>query len=291
MNEYKISNTYTMHTKNIGDLAKIKAVLIKNQNKYYKFLYPEWTHYVRDKEIELLALRLNKNQKILEIGSGDGYIAYVLKEKYGLNVTASDIEPRYPQYTNVLKLDGQSTQLQNSQYDVIISVHVLEHIENINSALGEFKRLLKNDGYMYHLVPSTGIMFFTTLVQPLSYFRGIFLYLNGYFYLKYKPFKNKNILRFFKNFILFINPYNLFWGTGHGINNRLNCFKNWKTTSWSKIFNKNNLQIVNIEVSTIAYSVHKIFPFKFLSFRKWLASKGFSSANLFILKKEQNNDM
>jgi 2-polyprenyl-3-methyl-5-hydroxy-6-metoxy-1,4-benzoquinol methylase len=284
MIKYKISDKYTIHTKDINNLEIVKSNLIKNQIKYYRFLHPKWTHYVRDIEIELMASSLNKNQKILEIGSGDGYISNLLNNKYGLNVVASDLEPRFPQYTDVLKVDGQSTQFQDKEYDVIISLHVLEHIEDIDAAMGEFKRLLKDDGIMYHLVPSNGIMFLTTLVQPFAYIRGIFLHLNGYFYLKYQPFKNKNILRFIKSFIYCINPYNIFWGSGHGLYNRLGCFKNWRVESWKRVFNKNNLDTIDIKTSSISYSVYKILPFKFLSIRKWLSSNGFASANLFTLK-------
>jgi 2-polyprenyl-3-methyl-5-hydroxy-6-metoxy-1,4-benzoquinol methylase len=285
MNEYKISVNYTVATKNISNLEKIKSSLIQNQIKYYKFLHPSWTHYVRDIEIEILASSLNKNQKILEIGSGDGYIASLLKYKYGLNVIASDLEPRFPQYINVLKVDGQSTYFQDKEYDAIISLHVLEHIEDIDMAMNEFKRLLKDDGKMYHLVPSKSTMLFTSLMQPLSYIRAIYLYLNGYFISKYLPFRNRNILRFIKSFITTLNPFNLIWGSGHGVYNRLNCFKNWSISNWKKVFIKNNLEIIDVKQSNITYSMHKIFPFKFLYIRKLLVKMGGASANLFIVKK------
>ena len=285
MNEYKISASYAVSTKNTSDLEKIKSSLIKNQTKYYKFLHPKWTHYVRDVEIEILASSLNKNQKILEIGSGDGYIANLLKDKYGLNVIASDLEPRFPQYTNVLKIDGQSTYFQDKEYDAIISLHVLEHIEDIDMAMNEFKRLLKDDGKMYHLVPSKATMLFTSLMQPLSYIRAVYLYLNGYFLSKYLPFRNKNILRFIKSFITTLNPLNILWGSGHGVYNRINCFKNWSIPSWKNVFIKNNLEVMEIKQSNIVYSMHKIFPYKFLSIRKVLVKMGGASANLFIVKK------
>jgi ubiquinone/menaquinone biosynthesis C-methylase UbiE len=286
MNEYKISTNYTLATKKTSNLKKIKSSLIKNQIKYYKFLHPEWTHYVRDVEIEILALNLNKNQKILEIGSGDGYIANLLKTKYGLDVVASDLEPRYPQYIEVLKVDGQSTEFQEKQYDAIISLHVLEHIEDIDMALGEFKRLLKDDGVMYHLVPSKATMLFTSMMQPFSYIRAIYLYNNGYFLSKYLPFKNKNILRFIKSFITTLNPINILWGAGHGVYNRKDCFKYWSVENWIKVFTKNSLDVLEVKQSNISYSMHKIFPFRFIKFRKFIAKKRGASANLFIIRKK-----
>lgn len=285
MIQYKISDKYTIHTKSKNNLVVIQTTLIENQTKYYKFLHPKWTHYARDVEIELLASKLNKNQKILEIGSGDGYIANLLQTKYGFNVIASDLEPRFPQYTDVLKVDGQSTEFQEKEYDAIISLHVLEHIEDIDMAMGEFKRLLKDDGTMYHLVPSKATMLFTSLMQPLSYCRAIYLYINGYFLSKYLPFKNKNILRFIKSMMITLNPLNIFWGSGHGVHNRINCFKNWSIINWTKVFKNNKLTVLEVTQSNIAYSMHKIFPFKFLKLRKIFAKMGGASANLFIVKK------
>lgn len=285
MLKYKISDKYTIYPKNTNELGNIKSSLIKKQTKYCKFLYPEWTHYVRDIEMELLANNLNKNQKILEIGSGNGYIANLLQTKYDLDVVASDLEPRFPQHTDVLKVDGQSTNFQDKEYDAIISLHVLEHIEDLDMAMDEFKRLLKDDGVMYHLVPSKFTMLFTSLMQPLAYIRAIYLYLNGYFLSKYLPFENKNILRFIKSFIMTLNPFNILWGSGHGVYNRINCFKYWSVKNWEKVFNKNDLEVLEVKQSNISYSMHKIFPFKFIELRKKLAKKGFSSSNLFIMRQ------
>jgi len=284
--KYKFSDNYTFYSYNKIELDSIKSNIIKNQTKYYKFLHPKWTHYIRDVEIELLASNLTKDQKILEIGSGDGYVANVLKEKYGLNVIASDLEPRFPQYTNVLKIDAHSTEFQDKQYDVIISLHVLEHIENVDMAMNEFKRLLKDDGKMYHLVPSKATMLFTSLMQPLSYVRAIYLYSNGYFLSKYQPFKNKNILRFIKNFITTLNPINIFWGAGHGIYNRIDCFRYWSIENWRKVFERNDLEVIDIKQSSISYSMHKIFPFKLIKLRKFIAKNGGGICKSFYNKEK-----
>lgn len=291
MFQYRMSEKYIIFTKDEKNLNKIKNNLISNQNKYYKFLYPEWTHSMKNYEIELLTSNLNKNQKILEIGSGDGYLANILAEKYHLNITASDLEPRYPQYTKVFKADGQSNKFQDKEYDVIISSHVLEHIEDIDMAMDEFKRLLKDDGKMYHIVPSRGTMLFTTLVQPLAYIRGIYLHLNGYYLSKYQPLKNKNILRFIKSFILSLNPTALFWGAGHGVYNRLDCFKYWSIKNWTKVFNRNDLKVEKVKYSNISNSMHKIFPFKFIEIREYIAKWGGIFQSFYIKEKKLNESI
>lgn len=286
MYKYRTSNKYLVYSHEKKQIEQVKKNVIKNQVKYYKFLHPDWVQFAKDIEIGYIAPYLSKNQKILEIGSGEGYAANVLQNKYGLDVTASDLEPRYPQYTEVLKVDGQSTAFQDKQYDVIISFHVLEHIEDIDMALEEFKRLLKDDGIMYHIVPSRFNMFLTTIEQPLAYIRSIYLYLNGYYVSKYQPFKNKNILRFIKSFFTTINPLNIFWGAGHGVYNRLDCFRFWSIPYWSSIFHKNNLEVIEVHKSNFSNSMHKMFPFKFIKLRKFIAKIGGGSANLFIIRKK-----
>ena len=43
--------------------------------------------------------------------------------------------------------------ISDEYYDVIICSHVLEHVEDDNKALSEFKRILKKDGQLIFLVP------------------------------------------------------------------------------------------------------------------------------------------
>jgi uncharacterized UPF0146 family protein len=62
-----------------------------------------WIHYVRMKEISQILPYLDKEFKILEIGSGDGYIAKYLND-IGYNVVATDLNPRIPSYYNIKKL-------------------------------------------------------------------------------------------------------------------------------------------------------------------------------------------
>jgi SAM-dependent methyltransferase len=240
---------------------------------------------MRDTEIELLAGKLRKEWKILEIGSGDGYVAEKLIAKYGLNVVATDVEPRFPQYTEVLSVSDAGKYFHESEFDAVISLHVLEHIEGVEKVLSDFRRIVKENGLMIHVVPSVFSMLFTSVTQPLSYIRAIYLFLNGYFLSKFYPARKKNILRFFRSMILTLNPVNIFWGPGHGVNNRVNCFKKWKISYWRRIFEKAGWRITEVESSELAYSMHKIFPFRLLPLRKGLARNGFSSSNMFIVRK------
>jgi ubiquinone/menaquinone biosynthesis C-methylase UbiE len=263
----------------------MRSTLISKQKSIYKFLHPEWTHYTRNIEIDFLLEYLKPGQKILEIGSGDGYVAHYLSSKHQLNVTASDIEPRLPQYTDVLNTKDIKS-FQNNYYDVIISIHVLEHVNDIDSLLKDNMKYLKKDGVMLHIMPSTINMFVTSLVQPLAYIRSIYLILNGYHLSRFTPFQKKNIFRFLKFCFKTLNPYNIVWGSGHGIHNRWNCFRYWNLKSWVSIFHRNKLVVEKTFSSPFLYSMHKIFPFIGTSIRRKMARIGFSSSSLFILRKQ-----
>ena len=52
-----------------------------------------------------------------------------------------------------LKLDVTNIELPDNQYDVVICNHVLEHVNDVNKAFSEIRRILKPGGWAILLVP------------------------------------------------------------------------------------------------------------------------------------------
>jgi len=119
-----------------------------------------------------------KGKKILEIGCGYGALSYVLAAYGAAKVQGVDIsisKPRYNnQYLNLLncaidqlpimsgrridelekivsisEIDNQSPEI-NDQFDIILSVSVLEHVNDIRAGLNAMHCLLKKGGVMVH---------------------------------------------------------------------------------------------------------------------------------------------
>jgi SAM-dependent methyltransferase len=118
---------------------------------------------------------------ILEIGSGLGNISQLFVND-GTTITLSDISDAYvnelrtrfagTNHCGIVKLDIASTELEanNSIYDTIIAINVIEHIENDEAVIRNMHRLLVSGGRIIILVPAYQLLF-NKLDSGLGHFR------------------------------------------------------------------------------------------------------------------------
>jgi ubiquinone/menaquinone biosynthesis C-methylase UbiE len=92
-------------------------------------------------------LRNLKGQKILEVGAGRGYLSNLVSKK-GLAVTACDIvipeklKERFPQIT-WKAANIQDLPFKDNSFDTVITTHTLEHVQDLQSAIAEVRRVAK----------------------------------------------------------------------------------------------------------------------------------------------------
>jgi len=87
----------------------------------------------------------NKRIKILDIGSGYGFLSgLVKKNKY--DITEIDIKP---QNSKVIKADVYKLPFRNNSFDVITSKSSFCYWEDSDKALYEITRVLKPNGYLF----------------------------------------------------------------------------------------------------------------------------------------------
>ena len=116
----------------------------------------DWWKLIRNDEL-VTALGLfpnEKNLEILEIGGRDGYQAELISKK-GYKVTSIDINPLFPQSHPVQKGDITRLNFNENSFDIIFSSNMIQEIENIKDAFAEMNRVLKKDGIVIHIVPSS----------------------------------------------------------------------------------------------------------------------------------------
>ncbi|HEX7836622.1 MAG TPA: class I SAM-dependent methyltransferase [Kofleriaceae bacterium] len=94
---------------------------------------------------------------MLEIGSGDGFLASMLAP-LGRSMVTTDLTPgraaHAPELPRV-RCSATSLPFADASFDFIFSSSVLEHVRERELAMAELGRCLRPDGVMIHLMPST----------------------------------------------------------------------------------------------------------------------------------------
>ncbi|MEO8209864.1 MAG: methyltransferase domain-containing protein [bacterium] len=114
-------------------------------------------------KIKLALDELNNYQSVLEIGCGAGESSKRIFEMlYGRHFEASEYDSRYVRKLKGLNLPYKVTQesvynlnRSNSEFDVILLLEVLEHLEDVENALSELFRVSKK--YVIISVPNEPI--------------------------------------------------------------------------------------------------------------------------------------
>ncbi len=102
---------------------------------------------------------LDKNKKILEIGSGNGYLVRYLLDQ-GYDITGTEIGDDYINFAktnlsvDLSKIDGEKLNFEDQTFDIVLSFDVLEHIPNTDKHLQEVKRILKPGGFYLFGTPN-----------------------------------------------------------------------------------------------------------------------------------------
>jgi glycosyltransferase involved in cell wall biosynthesis/predicted SAM-dependent methyltransferase len=94
-----------------------------------------------------------ENLKVLDIGTGNGEISSFIGKTN--QVTSVDIyDSRQVTKDFNFSLCNESLPFKSESFDVIISNHVIEHVENQALHIKEIKRVLKNNGVLYLATPN-----------------------------------------------------------------------------------------------------------------------------------------
>ncbi len=95
----------------------------------------------------------------LDLGSDNGVISYLLRERGGSWKTA-DLDEESVQATrelvqrDVFQIDGLRTPFEDNEFDLVVIVDLLEHIEADRAFVGEVFRILKPGGELIVNVPN-----------------------------------------------------------------------------------------------------------------------------------------
>jgi ubiquinone/menaquinone biosynthesis C-methylase UbiE len=106
----------------------------------------------------LSAFDLKPGDRVLDVGAGPGFLAAEIAEAVGNSGSVCGVDISEPllkiarsqtKGKNKIKyLHGDATQLpfQEEEFDVVVSTQVLEYVPDVEAALAEFHRIIKNGG-------------------------------------------------------------------------------------------------------------------------------------------------
>ena len=243
----------------------------------------EWLHHLRTNELEMMIKNIpSKESKILEVGGGDGFIASSLADR-GFNITSVDLNPRYPQSFPVWQGDGTKMGFSDESFDAIITVHVLPNVGQIRELLGESSRVLKNDGVMIHVVPSSFWVMITSFWHIVLLPKNLFQIYSKKIDSRSEsdgntPKKCSKVVKLLK--YVFLHPVGVRKSAVH----EFICFRK---KSWSKIFLENKMEIKNIASGPEIYTGHSTFKERILDSRKKFAKGPITSSYCYVLTKRK----
>ena len=141
--------------------------------KYYNRLFKldrdqSWNDAPGKKVILSAFIDLIKNQdnKIIDIGGGNGYFINEIKKRNPINIDKSqeyyaiDISieatikaiEKYKDI-NFMQMNAMKLIFEDDFFDIVISYGAIEHIKNPQNAIDEIYRVLKNEGLFLLMIP------------------------------------------------------------------------------------------------------------------------------------------
>jgi len=245
----------------------------------------KWIEFIRNQELLSIKKYLfNSNtKKILEIGGNDGYLAKILTD-WGFEVTSIDINPSST-YFDVKKMNATNLEFKSNSFDLVFSSSVIAHIHNKKLLFKEINRILKENGLIIHIVPSTWWSLITNfwhyMLLPKILYKKIRNKSNSKKKIKSSDTdminRENNKLETIKN-LLFFHPI----GTEKSF--IIEIFK-FSKVNWRKMFVHNGYVIHNELKGPLVYSGYEIFKNRGHKIRKHFAHV-FPSSYIFVMKKQ-----
>jgi len=173
-----------------------------NDEKWKKFLnfeeinktFPGTDEELRKADVNFASTFLDfKNKKILDVGCENGVILKHLKETFDCEINGVTLGNILEENKNFIKsADMHELPFDDESFDIILTMHTLEHAISPYIALAEINRVLKTGGKIIVIMPEEGDVW-TSVKQHYSTltFRQLFNLLNKTGFIPIKNFRKE----------------------------------------------------------------------------------------------------
>ncbi len=115
-------------------------------------------------------LPFEAGMKILDLGTGSGYLSFPIAKKYpnttiiGLDIVEKALEvnrfkakEKNVQNISFITYDGINFPFADNEFDMVISRYALHHFPNIQKSISEISRVIKSDGFLFISDPTPNV--------------------------------------------------------------------------------------------------------------------------------------
>ncbi|HSM46055.1 MAG TPA: methyltransferase domain-containing protein [Acidimicrobiia bacterium] len=107
-------------------------------------------------------IAIDVGDRVLEVGCGQGHLTEAIASR-GVDIIGVDANPRAPEVAangRIRHMSAESLEFEDRTFDTVISVHAIEHMQQLSQALAEMVRVLKPGGravFVYPAEPVQGL--------------------------------------------------------------------------------------------------------------------------------------
>ena len=241
-------------------------------------------NFLRDLRIaelgRVLAL-IPPRSRVLEFGAGTGEQARLLSER-GFDVVAIDLASSGYSADRVFPVkdyDGRKIPLPDSSIDVVFSSNVLEHVEDLETILSEFSRILTPSGFGIHIMPTPSWRFWTFVA---GYPTSLLAFFQLFSEMLRPPDEGRRraFLGNLKTIVAAVIPL------GHGTSfEGLSEFWTFSSMSWRKRFSRHGMRVQIEQPLGLFYTGHMLMGRRIsLRTRKALSALLGSATRLYVVQ-------
>ncbi len=247
-----------------------------------------WHHFLRLRDLRqiLNEIPLDGVARVLELGAGDGVQTAALRKRFG-EVVAIDIAPS-TDVDGIIVADAETLPFVDGYFDLVFSSNVLEHIDHIDKALIEMKRVLAPNGIMIHSMPTGSWKIVQVVARPVASIvnivRKISLNLSNRVR-RARPGSHISILAMDSVQRSAISKLiGQFIPSIHGVSsNHIQEFWRFRKRWWISKFRECELECFRSSALYL-HSPYGLLPYRFLGLRDRLARYGIASVEVFWLQ-------